>query len=308
MHFNYKAYIKAAGTLLFASALLLVAIKLDNNWQEISSLKLIIPVGWAIVLGSSLYCIISFLLSSAWTKLITLLDVNAIPVCWHSIYSRTQIGKYLPGNVFHFAGRHVLGTRNGVSHTALTGAAILEAAGLIGGACTVSLITLCISGPRNYGLSSTWYFSFLALVIAIPFVFKSCCKRSSVMRNLDVAGIPSLKLLKSLFPAFIRYFLFFSLSGVVLLGVLYLVTGWQGTGVAGAVMGIYATSWIAGFVVPGSPAGIGIRESLMVLSLTAFIGEANSLAVALIFRFITVTGDVLFFITSYFGRFYCKRL
>lgn len=58
----------------------------------------------------------------------------------------------------------------------------------------------------------------------------------------------------------------------------------------------FAISWFLGFITPGSPAGIGVREGVTILLLSNYLGEPASLAISLIMRVITVTGDVLFYL------------
>lgn len=63
----------------------------------------------------------------------------------------------------------------------------------------------------------------------------------------------------------------------------------------GTVFLVYAASWLAGMLTPGAPAGAGVRETILVLMLSGFIGEANSVLIALILRTVTVLGDAYFY-------------
>lgn len=63
-------------------------------------------------------------------------------------------------------------------------------------------------------------------------------------------------------------------------------------------IGAYAASWIIGFVTPGSPGGIGVREALLILILQMYISESQAVTLALVFRIITTLGDILFFFSS----------
>ena len=57
------------------------------------------------------------------------------------------------------------------------------------------------------------------------------------------------------------------------------------------VIGTYSLSWIAGFIVPGAPGGIGIREAVITLLLAGIIPVSDALLAALIFRFVNIIGD-----------------
>jgi len=54
-------------------------------------------------------------------------------------------------------------------------------------------------------------------------------------------------------------------------------------------------SWFIGFVTPGSPGGIGVKEAVLSLLLMDFYGRENVLVAALLFRVVTVSADVLAF-------------
>ncbi|MEA3274753.1 MAG: hypothetical protein U9Q81_05555, partial [Pseudomonadota bacterium] len=51
---------------------------------------------------------------------------------------------------------------------------------------------------------------------------------------------------------------------------------------------------LAGFVTPGAPAGLGIREAVIVLLLEQLGLGDEALQIALVFRLATVGGDLLF--------------
>jgi uncharacterized membrane protein YbhN (UPF0104 family) len=52
---------------------------------------------------------------------------------------------------------------------------------------------------------------------------------------------------------------------------------------------------LAGFVVPGSPAGVGVREAVLVLTLEPHLPSDGALLLALSLRLVTTFGDLLFF-------------
>ena len=56
-----------------------------------------------------------------------------------------------------------------------------------------------------------------------------------------------------------------------------------------------AMAWWLGFVAPGSSAGVGVREAVLVLTLEPHLAGDGALLVALALRLITTFGDLLFF-------------
>jgi glycosyltransferase 2 family protein len=60
------------------------------------------------------------------------------------------------------------------------------------------------------------------------------------------------------------------------------------------LLAITTAAWVLGFVVPGAPGGVGVREAVMIVLLEPTIGQADSVALALIYRISTTAGDALF--------------
>ena len=55
-------------------------------------------------------------------------------------------------------------------------------------------------------------------------------------------------------------------------------------------------AWIAGFVVPGAPGGLGPREAALVTLSAPSLGEPNALLAVALFRCVTLSGDVVCFL------------
>jgi len=66
------------------------------------------------------------------------------------------------------------------------------------------------------------------------------------------------------------------------------------------VLSIFSLSWLAGFLTPGAPAGIGVREAVMIALMEGIIGTSNSLIISVLFRLVTITGDVMMFFMPFF--------
>jgi hypothetical protein len=57
----------------------------------------------------------------------------------------------------------------------------------------------------------------------------------------------------------------------------------------------FALAWILGFLAPGAPAGLGVRESIMLLLLAGAAPEADLLLFVLLARVVTMLGDAICF-------------
>ena len=52
-----------------------------------------------------------------------------------------------------------------------------------------------------------------------------------------------------------------------------------------------ALAWLVGFVTPGSSAGIGVREAVLIAALEGSLGAPASGLIALALRLVTIAGD-----------------
>jgi uncharacterized membrane protein YbhN (UPF0104 family) len=59
--------------------------------------------------------------------------------------------------------------------------------------------------------------------------------------------------------------------------------------------GSYVIAWLAGLITPGAPAGVGVRELVLLFLLGEQIPAADLLLAVVLGRIVTVVGDLLFF-------------
>lgn len=55
----------------------------------------------------------------------------------------------------------------------------------------------------------------------------------------------------------------------------------------------YIISWVLGFVVPGAPGGIGVREFVLTLLLGKTVGAELILTLSIMHRLTTIIGDFM---------------
>lgn len=60
--------------------------------------------------------------------------------------------------------------------------------------------------------------------------------------------------------------------------------------------GVYVLAWLAGLVTPGAPAGVGVRELVLLFLLKGIVAEADLLLAVVLGRVVTVVGDFGFFV------------
>jgi hypothetical protein len=247
----------------------------------------------AIIGGALLYGMAGFLLSSAWYQLLSAGGPKAPLRAHHAVYGRTQIAKYLPGNVFHLVGRQVMGCRLGYGQGRLALASLLEAVLLMLIAAALGLPVVLqwqAAGPL-------WILALAAPVLAL--IAARCAGRHDpALRDLgkEAAHGPLLTIPCALRAA-VLYAIFFLVIATIFwfLALSVAEPGRPSIGL-GASVSVVALAWLIGFATPGSSAGIGVREAVLIAALEGSLGAPASGVIALALRLVTVAGDVVFFI------------
>jgi len=239
------------------------------------------PVAFAGSLAA--YLVGAAALGVAWVCLVRAMT-GAAPDA-HALYIahlRSQLAKYLPGNVFHFAYRHAAARREGVGHVPLGGALAFESILLIAAAAMLALGV--VADPRIDQIAP-WACTIvhaapvaaLLACVAVVFVLR---KRASTSATRSAPAIAA---------AFAIDIAFFVLAAVALR---LLCVQPQALPFA-AWCGWLALAWVVGYVTPGAPGGLGLRETVLVLGLAPVVGDAEAMALALGYRLVTLAADAL---------------
>ena len=82
------------------------------------------------------------------------------------------------------------------------------------------------------------------------------------------------------------------ISGLIFITVFQAVCGIIPLNLYITILGLFSLSWVIGFITPGVPGGIGVREAMMLMFLTGIASEEKILTSAIIYRIISVLGDL----------------
>ena len=245
----------------------------------------------AILLVSVIYAALGMIIGLAWHVLVA--STGPVPLRLRDslrVFGRTQVLKYLPTNVLHYAGRHAAAYRMGASHKALVWASVAEAALVLAAA---ALVTAVFARPlfatALAGLDApNWMQVLVPVAAAVVLIAVSVML---VRSHSDNRGI--VQLLKGSATACMLYAFFFLANGFLLGWLVTMLPAATARAQPWELAGIVALAWFAGFIVPGAPAGIGIREFVLTLGLdhAGLAGSAVTLAIA--YRVVTLLGDLL---------------
>lgn len=256
-------------------------------------------VGYGLA-AAAVFAAIVYISSAAWKQILEFLGGRKFFYAEiRNVYVRSNIAKYLPGNVMHFAGRNVLGKKFGFSQFDMALSTVIEVISLLFTACVWSLAFAYRSFVQAIVKSvnrSPWVVPTVAAaaaaIITLGLIY--AYKKGYLRKFKKLLSISFLKL-------FIRLFLIYSVTMIVP-GILLLLIFTQALGISLSlqtsvlVVAAYMISWALGYIVPGAPGGIGIREFALLMILGSPCGNGPTLVAMILHRVASILGDVIAFI------------
>lgn len=220
------------------------------------------------------------LLGLAWRYILLHLGAQTSPSTALHIYGLSQIAKYLPGNVFHFAGRHGLAMAAGMPSWPLIKSTPWELGSLTIAALPFSiwatpLLTIETPFSSNFQIAIAFVFALLMLAYFFHHWFGQSIVRSFLLH--------------------ISYLLISGLGFACVVATLS--TSWPNE--FWLISTCFVIAWLLGLVVPGAPAGIGIREAALLGLLSYTIDADTALIAVALSRIITAGGDTLFWLAAF---------
>lgn len=209
-----------------------------------------------------------------------------------SIYLKTEIIKYIPSNVMHFAGRHILAREYGASHKTALAANVLDMGFILSAAAAVSFPVLFFSKDiLPSGFFSVLYSRKLILIIlAVSVLLSAVC--ILFVKRKKIAGFFSHASIRNYAVIFIIDVFVFILNGALFWFLLRNMSAPETVSIIIAAP-LYALCWMAGFIIPGSPGGLGVREALIVFVFGRLCGDQEAIFAAVLMRIISIAGDSL---------------
>lgn len=257
-----QSLVRWGGVAVLAGAIGFIAYRLMAlNPQELLAQRSWTLLG-AMAGASAIFAAANVLFARGWTILADADEIMS-PSQAQGIYGRGVLTKYLPGSIFQYISRQIGGQRAGLQTAVLVKASIDEA--LIHVAASLWLAALLMmAGDRPLLACGAGIGLMGALCLA-----KSRPLRAMVMQLLAFAG--------------------FGLASVITAASLFPENGqWLFFG------GIFLTAWLAGFLIPVAPGGLGVREAALLALSGAMIPAPEALAAVLALRVSSIVGDLAY--------------
>lgn len=220
------------------------------------------------------------------------------------IMGMTQLGKYLPGNIAQHIGRLAMSIRAGIPTVPFATTVASESLLAIISAVFFGALACALGGGAGLRLPLgthdipvvTVPVLLAASAVALGAVFMAPRIINRIARSrfgVSSPAIPATGPLVLAFCCYVGNYLVLSIGIWALSHLIFTVppSTWL-------LSGAFALSWIVGFLLPGAPAGLGVRETAMLAILaTAEIG-AEALPLIIGLRVATTAGDLLCFLVA----------
>lgn len=198
----------------------------------------------------------------------------------------TQLGKYLPGGIWHFAGKFGVYKLKGMSTKESTQALVLENLWLFSSSAVVGIFLLALSGREVICSISSFFCNnqtIIMVLILLPLVwiiglliFEHLFLRQTKI-NLYKFSYVLLIMIVLWFAFGISYWLVFPPTGGFLV----------------QIIGAFSVSWLAGYAAIFAPGGIGIRELVLTGILSAFFTGSEVAIYATVHRLLWVLAEIV---------------
>lgn len=302
---NRNKLFKILGFFLLVTSLFYLIKTISDFDFLFSEIILIVQSNPLTIVFSILLYVLTYILGSfVWSLWVQKLDDNKKQefsgyLLLMAVYFYTNLQKYIPGNIFQFVGRNLMGSQYGFGHIALFTASIFEIVISIGS----GLLFVLIMTPYFWQelqqievLYSTKVlkiltFSVLGIVLSVcVWFFKT---KRLTLRDISCYFHNYSNCLAISIVAFLITFGLFGLINLILFNSFFDL-GFSYKNFAILAFG-FSISWLIGFVVPGSPGGVVIREAAFVLLLNGLVAEKELVYVIIFIRILGIVIEVLLF-------------
>ena len=273
---------------ILASTLGFLLHSLRQNWQQVLTLQLTAHAIANLLTATGVTLLAHIWSGWVWYWVICLLDTS-VGGSWSVIvYLKTNVAKYLPGNVWHFWGRIQSLKDAGTSTSVAITGVVLEP--LLMAAAALGIIVL------NQASVTFQSLILLAVLIGVhPRVL------NPILKRLTTAKLKQSKLATAFSGVELHHYPWRPLLGEVLFvlirgsGFLLAFAALEPVSLQhwGMILGSFSLAWLLGLIVPGAPGGLGVFEATALALLTPQFSGAIVLGTVTLYRLVSTIAEAL---------------
>ncbi|MEH2068546.1 MAG: lysylphosphatidylglycerol synthase domain-containing protein [Nostoc sp.] len=252
--------------IIWGGTLFFLGKALKDNWIEVIAIR-IDGVGWAIIAIATVVTLLAHTWAGwIWTWVLQELNQPVSSSQFIQVYLKTNIAKYLPGNIWHYYGRILAAKNANVSAGAATLSVLLEPLLMATAALIIIILFSSKFAANTTVIGQSLQLVSLAVVLcavhprflnpAIRFLSKLKAKKT------DPNTQPSVVLTIKRYP--LRPLLgelgFLGLRGIGFILTVFALNSVNWNQIP-LLLGAFSCAWLLGLVIPGAPGGLGVFEA-----------------------------------------------
>ncbi|MFQ5813531.1 MAG: YbhN family protein [Anaerolineae bacterium] len=284
---------RAVKVSLVGVVLFFLGLNIYHGWRDASRFQWDVRP-WLLVVSFTLALAFWFMTGVGWNLTMRCLGGGLALRKGLKVYFLSNLGWYLPGKVWYAVGRAYLGQQEGASAGVISTSVVIEVVLSLTSSALMATLALPLLTPL-LGARSI-YLGIAVLALGLAALHPALMKRSLTLLERLLPGPkrtinPPLRysVMMGLLAGYLFIWGFVGAAFFVLLNAVHpLPLAWLPT-----VAAIYAVSWMAGFLAPFAPSGLGVREGAMILLLGQYLPVPAVTAAAILFRIWLILAEVL---------------
>lgn len=292
-----KKGVKLAGNILTVLALVLIVWRLFTMDMDYSFLLRSDRILWVVAL-TILYGFHIAALPFAWLLILQITTGSKLPfLIVQKVFCKSNLLKYIPGNVFQYVGRNEIAVLYDLRHRDVALSTVLDVGANVIGVFLVSAACYATGfqvGLESIGARLSWPVIWGALFCLAAAAWILYRKRALYWDWLK--GICTGKNAVR-YGACLAHYMFYAVyTGLIYFAILTRILEVSvERETAFIVVGAYLLSWLLGFLMPGAPGGVGVRETVIVALLAPYVPSDPVLLAIILYRIVNTIGDLLAF-------------
>jgi uncharacterized membrane protein YbhN (UPF0104 family) len=283
--------------LILGGTLFFLGKTLKDNWFAVTAIR-IDAAGWAILVTATGVTLLAHTWAGwIWTWILQELNQTVSASEFIQVYLKTNIAKYLPGNVWHYYGRILAAKNANISTGAATLSVLLEPLLMLAAA----LIIIDLFGSQFAVANShigVQIIQFLSLIVilcaihpwflnpAIRFVYRWKGKKAEPNPQSNI----SLNIQRYPLRPLLGELVFLGLRGTGFILTIFALTPvhWHQVPL---LLGAFSFAWLLGLIVPGAPGGLGVFEATAIALLQYRFPAALVISAIALYRLISILAE-----------------
>jgi uncharacterized membrane protein YbhN (UPF0104 family) len=287
---QFLRWIILGGTLFFLGK------ALKDNWIGVTAIH-IDGVGWAIIAIATGVTLLAHTWAGwIWTWILRELNQPVSSPQFIQVYLKTNIAKYLPGNIWHHYGRIVAAKKANLSAGAATLSVLLEPLLML--AAALIIIILCSSqftAANTTLVLQILQFLSLAVVLCaihprflnpvIRILYRLKAKKSATTQPAVPFSLKSYPL-----RPLVGELGFMGLRATGFILTMFALGSLNANQIP-LLLGAFSCAWLLGFVIPGAPGGLGVFEATAYQLLQHHFPSALVFSAIALYRLISILAE-----------------